>query len=195
MLYTSLYSSKESHVSQTYQSVQEIARGAFFYTITELKQEEMSFHMVMSSLKTLSEELFMAECAVHWPVMTSWNFLYPHVGGEEKQTNQRGGPQRNIRKLVVSLLLITGIRYTKGTKVYNGFLSICGGEKVGAKPLGKKKKLFLFQHTNMKGWSDDGSIPGRKSRTTHVPQLGFCMGAFSVDESFHSVPTNERRQK
>lgn len=144
VLYTSLYSSKESHVSQTYQSVQEIAWGAFFYTITELKQEEMSFHMVMSSLKTLSEELFMAECAVHWPVMTSWNFLYPHVGGEEKQTNQRGGPQRNIRKLVVSLLLITGIRYRKGTKVYNGFLSICGGEKVGAKPLGKKKSCFYF---------------------------------------------------
>lgn len=148
--------------------------------------------MVMSSLKTLSEELFMAECTVHWPVVTSWNFLYPHVGGEEKQTNQQGGPQRNIRKLVVSLLLITGIRYTKGTKIHIGFLSICGGEKVGVKHLGKKKKLFLFQHTNMKSWSDDGSIPGRKSRTTHAPQLGFCMGAFSVNESFHSVPTNER---
>lgn len=72
---------------------------------------------------------------------------------------------------------------------------MCGGEKGWDETSGEKKKRFLFQLTNMKGWSDDGNIPGRKSRTTHVPQLGFCLCAFSSHESFHSGPTNELRQK
>lgn len=39
----------------------------------------------MSSLRTFSEELSTEECAAHWPVVTSKNFLYQPVGAEENK--------------------------------------------------------------------------------------------------------------
>ena len=61
-LFTSLWWYQQSHVSQTHHSTRQIAWRAFLLLLLGLKNAGISLCMVTSSLKTVSEELSLAEC-------------------------------------------------------------------------------------------------------------------------------------
>lgn len=80
----------------------------------------------------------MAESAVYWPVVTSWNFLYPPVGGNGKQKQSLSlisKKYQNAEVISISLLsfkLLSHDKSREDTEVEQSFqasLSLCAGEK------------------------------------------------------------------
>ncbi len=111
VLYTSLCSSWESHVSQTYQSAQEIACGAFPLPLLSLNTQKCPFIWLWALLRLFSEELFMVECAVHWPVVPSLKLSVPPCGRGGKQNLSEGLALKKYQQAEgISLLPITGMR-------------------------------------------------------------------------------------
>lgn len=135
-----------SHMLIRHTRVHKKSLRSIFFTITELKHTEMPFDMAMSSLKTFTEELFMAECAS----LACGDFLETlcTTMWEGKKTNQ--SPKLASKKYQkaegISLLLITWIRYISGTKIWKKLFSMCGGEKAGVRPMEKKRAVPISAH-------------------------------------------------